>query len=69
MDWKSRFRNKTFLVSLFGAIYLLIQQLGYGSFLPENIQDVFNTILTILTILGVVINPTTEGILDKKGDK
>jgi phi LC3 family holin len=65
MDIKSRLRNKTFLVSLFSAILLLCQQLGLKVF-PENVSEIFNTVLVILTILGVVIDPTTEGIKDKE---
>lgn len=63
MDIKSRLRNKAFLVSLFSAILLLTQQLGINIF-PANVEDVFNTILVILTIVGVVIDPTTKGIKD-----
>ncbi|MCM8710554.1 phage holin [Clostridium sp. SYSU_GA19001] len=63
MDIKSRLRNKTFLVSLFSAVLLLCQQLGVNIF-PDNAADIFNTILVILTILGVVIDPTTPGISD-----
>ena len=64
MDIKSRLRNKTFLVSIFSAVLLLCQQLGLHIF-PSNVQDIFNTILAILTIVGVVIDPTTDGITDK----
>jgi phi LC3 family holin len=65
MDIKARLRNKTFLVSLFSAVLLLSQQLGLH-ILPDNAADIFNTILIILTILGVIIDPTSEGISDKK---
>lgn len=65
MDIKSRLRNKTFLVALFSAILLLSQQLGLHIF-PENAQDIFNTILLILTIVGVVIDPSTPGLTDKE---
>jgi phi LC3 family holin len=68
MDLKARLRNKTFLVSLFSAILLLCQQLGLNIF-PENVSDIFNTILVILTVLGIVIDPTTEGIGDKVKEK
>ena len=33
---------------------------------PANIMDIANTILLIATILGVVVDPTTSGITDKK---
>lgn len=65
MDIKSRLRNKTFLVSLFSAVLLLCQQLGLHIF-PTYSADIFNTILVILTLLGIVIDPTTEGIKDGK---
>lgn len=63
MDIKARLRNKTFLVSLFSAVLLLTQQLGINIF-PVNAKDIFNTILVILTIAGVVIDPSSAGILD-----
>lgn len=65
MDIKSRLRNKAFLMSLFSAILLLCQQLGINIF-PANVEDIFNTILLILTITGVIIDPTTPTIFDKK---
>lgn len=64
MNMQSRLRNKAFLVSLFSAVLLLSQQLGLHIF-PDNAADIFNTILVILTIMGVVIDPTTPGISDK----
>ena len=63
MNWKSRLRNKTFWVSLTAAIVLLAQQLGLDIF-PENISDIVNTILLIATILGVIVDPSTDGIKD-----
>jgi phi LC3 family holin len=65
MDIKSRLRNKTFLVSLFSAMLLLCQQLGLHIF-PSNSADIFNTILVIFTLLGIVIDPSTPGVLDEK---
>lgn len=58
-----RLRNKAFLVSMGSAILLLTQQLGLDIF-PSNIEDIINTILVILTITGVVIDPTTSGLTD-----
>ena len=63
MDWKARFKNKTFWVALASAIVLLTQQLGLEIF-PENIMDIVNTALMILVILGVIIDPSTQGFLD-----
>ena len=64
MDIKSRLQNKTFLVAIFSGALLLTQQLGLHIF-PSNVADIFNTILSILVLLGIVIDPTTKGISDK----
>ena len=64
IDWKSRFRNKYFLVSLISAFILLSQQLGIH--LPSNISEIINTILVILTLFGIIIDPSTQGIADNK---
>ena len=66
MDWKTRLRNKYFWVSLASAVVLLTQQLGLNIF-PNNIAEIVNTILLIFTILGVVIDPSSDGLLDSKG--
>lgn len=63
MNWKARLRNKTFWVALTSALVLLMQQLGWDVF-PSNIMEIINTTLLIFTILGVIIDPTTEGITD-----
>ena len=63
MNWKARLKNKTFWVSLTAAIVLLSQQLGVNIF-PKNIADIVNTILLIATILGVIVDPSTDVIKD-----
>lgn len=68
MNWKNRLRNKTFWIALTSAIVLLTQQLGLDIF-PQNIAEIVNTILSIFVILGIVIDPSTPGIKDKREDK
>ena len=58
-----RLRNKAFWVALASAIVLLAQQLGLSIF-PNNIADIINTVLAILTIAGVIIDPSTPGVTD-----
>ena len=67
MNFKNRLRNKAFLVALFSAVLLLIQQTGLFE-VPQNVEEIFNSILLILTILGIVNNPDTDnaGIKDDK---
>ena len=62
INWKLRFQNKATLLAIASTVILLIQQLGFK--LPDNIADVVNTFLTLLVLLGVINDPTTEGISD-----
>ena len=62
INWKLRFKNKATLLAIASTVILLIQQLGFK--LPDNIADVVNTFLTLLVLLGVINDPTTEGIGD-----
>ena len=62
INWKLRFQNKTTLLAIASTVILLIQQLGFK--LPDNIADVVNTFLTLLVLLGVINDPTTEGVSD-----
>lgn len=64
INFKLRFKNKATLLAIAGALILLAQQLGLK--LPDNIEDVVNTILTLLVLLGVVNDPTTKGLADSK---
>ena len=60
INWKLRFKNKATLLAIASTVILLIQQLGFK--LPDNIADVVNTFLTLLVLLGVINELTTEVI-------
>lgn len=62
INWKLRFKNKATLLAIASTVILLAQQLGFK--LPDNISDIVNTFLTLLVLLGVINDPTTEGISD-----
>ena len=64
INWKLRFKNKATLAAIVATAILLAQQLGFK--LPDNINDVANTALTLLVLLGVVNDPTTAGLSDSK---
>ena len=64
MNLQARMKNKAFWVALVSALVLLTQQIGFEIF-PPNIMDITNTILTICTILGIFVDPTTPTIWDK----
>lgn len=61
INWKARFKNKTFLVSLFSLVLLLVQQVaslfGFDTTVyNEQVTDLFNTVLAILVALGIINN-------------
>ena len=65
INLKSRFRNKTFILAMVGAIVLLIQQLGFKEIIPSNYADIVNSVLSILVMLGIVVDTSTKGISDQ----
>ncbi len=77
MDWKARIKNKAFWVALIPAVIVLIQVVGniFGldlsnlTGLSQQLLDVVNAVFVVLSILGVVIDPTTNGSKDNKEDK
>ena len=64
LDLKKRFSNKTFVASFVATLILLAQQLGLSQYLPSNIMEIVNTVLLLLTMMGVLVDPTTDGITD-----
>lgn len=71
INWVVRFKNKAFWLSLIPAVLLLIQVIaepfGYNwDFVVLNTQlaAIVNALFAVLSILGVVVDPTTSGISD-----
>lgn len=69
INWKVRLRNKTWLASVIALIVSFVYDLlALVDFVPPLSEDwllsLFQTILTLLTALGVVIDPTTDGAAD-----
>lgn len=71
INWKVRFKNKSFWLALIPAVLLLIQAvaavfgftLDFGE-LSDKLLAIVNAVFVVLTILGVVVDPTTEGTGD-----
>ena len=71
INWSVRFRNKAFWLSLIPAVLLLVQvaaavfgyTLDLGA-LGDKLLAVVNALFAVLTILGVVNDPTTAGVTD-----
>ena len=69
INWKVRLRNKTWVASLLALIVTFVYNL-LSSFeiVPavseEWVMGIISTVLTLLTALGVLIDPTTQGVSD-----
>lgn len=73
INWKVRIKNKSFWLALIPAVLLLIQAVAalFGfeldlDFLGERLLAVVNAVFVVLTILGVVVDPTTQGVGDSE---
>lgn len=71
INWKVRFANKTFWISLIPAVLLLIQVVaavfGYTLDLGDlgnKLLAVVNALFAVLALLGIVTDPTTAGVSD-----
>ena len=72
MKWKQRLKNRTFVISFVTAVLALVYEiLALVGVTPKIGQDDAATIavmiVNILSVLGIVVDPTTPGISD--GDK
>lgn len=71
INWKVRAKNKNFWIALIPAIIVLIQtvasvfgvKIDLGN-LGDKLLAVINAIFVVLSILGIVTDPTTPGIED-----
>ena len=71
INWQVRVKSKAFWVAIIPAVLLLVQVVaavfGYALDLGElgnRLLAVVNAVFAVLAILGVVVDPTTEGVSD-----
>lgn len=64
IDLKARLKNKAFWVAIASSIAMLAQQLGLD-IIPSNYTEIVNTLLTILIMVGIVVDTSTTGISDQ----
>ena len=73
INWKVRIRNRNFWLALIPAVLLLAQsvatamgfQLQLGD-LGDKLLAIVNNLFALLTILGIVNDPTTQGLGDSE---
>ena len=71
INWKLRFKNKTTLLAMAGAVATFIyQMLALLGVTPKISQDtvvqLVSLIINVLVALGIVVDPTTHGISDSE---
>lgn len=71
INWLVRLKNKAFWLALIPALLLLVQTVAATFGLTLDLGDigdkllaVVNAVFSVLAILGVVVDPTTEGVSD-----
>lgn len=71
INWKVRFRNKTWLLTFIAAVLTLVYRaLNIAGITPhvaqEELVELATMLVGILVLLGVVIDPTTKGGSDSE---
>lgn len=71
LNWTVRLKNKNFWLMLIPAVLLLAQlildlfgvKMDFGG-LGNRLKEIVNAVFAILAILGIVNDPTTNGLTD-----
>lgn len=71
INWKVRMRNKPWLMSFTALVITFVYDLlAMLEVVPavseERIMGIVQLVLTLLTALGVLIDPTTQGVQDSE---
>ena len=69
INWKVRFKNKawltTFITFILSTVYQVLAMFDINPALThDNAMQIVATILQLLSLLGVIIDPTTKGVGD-----
>ncbi len=71
VNWKVRFKNKTwltmFLSLIIGFIFNILKLFDIVPVVTENlVMNIVGQILTVLGLFGVIVDPTTAGLNDSE---
>lgn len=70
INWRVRIKNKAFWMAIIPAVLVLVQVVlavfgisaDFGE-LGNRLLDVVNAVFVVLAILGIVNDPTTDGVI------
>lgn len=71
INWKVRLKNPVFWITLIPAVIALVYTiLGLFGVVPtiseDTLVNAFSTVITVLTTVGVLVDPTTKGTSDSE---
>ena len=71
INWKVRFRNRiwlgSFLSLIVGFVYSMLELFDvFPAVTRNNVVQLLNQVLTLLGLIGVIVDPTTEGLGDSE---
>lgn len=71
INWKVRFRNPVWVTSLvalvISTVYQALAMFGVAPALTEDaVMQAVSAVVQLLTLMGVLIDPTTKGVSDSE---
>lgn len=71
INWIVRLKHRQFWIAIISALLLLSNQIAgvfnYDiSLISEQIKQIAETVLMIFVLLGIVVDPTTNGLQDSE---
>ena len=68
INWKLRLQNKVTLLAILGdivaIIFSIVKLVQTKEFTYETVMHIITLIVEVLVLLGIVVDPTTEGMDD-----
>ena len=69
INWKVRFKNKVWLTAFFSLIISFVFNILamfdiYPKVTQNQVVEIVSQVLTVLGLIGVLVDPTTEGLSD-----
>ena len=71
VNWKVRFKNRiwlsSFICTIISFVYNILGMLDVFPFITQNaVVQIVNEVLLFLSLIGVIADPTTEGLGDSQ---
>lgn len=71
INWRVRIKNKVFWIAIIPALVLLVRLVAHilgfdleSATVHDDLIAILDAVFAVLAIMGIVVDPTTEGIED-----